>query len=199
MRARLYSLIIAAGCLTASASECPFDVGLEVFWSSPIGTLRNDFTSATGNGGAFLISKNLGGGHGLRYMSSLTIFPDKTFSGDFGDLNAHLLAVGASFDYTYHIKRIPVGPYLLAGIGAKSFLGQANANSNPTPVPKSDIGGNSIPAYNRYAWDTGTKLAFQVGGGFDFNRHWGATIRYQWNRSLGYNLGTFEGGVNYRF
>jgi opacity protein-like surface antigen len=186
-------------CLAVKSAECPIDIGVEIFWSNPTGTLRKDFTSDVGNGGAFFISKDLGGGHALRYMSSLTMYPDKTLSGNSGNLNSHLLAVGASFDYTYHLRKVLVGPYFLGGIGVRTFLGQANSNSLPPPVPISEIGGNSIPAYTRYEWDSGPKLALQLGGGYDFNRHWGATIRYQWNRSLGYNLGTFEGGVNYRF
>ena len=185
------------------AANHPFQLGLETFYSNPSGSLNGSFSPSTGLGGSLLLMTDLGGGHGVRCdLGSNALFSDKAMPGTaavaIGD--ARLASESATVNYVYHFDKTSWGPFLLLGVGTRRFSGYANlAGDLPAGLPPNPLGGKAVPSYTRYACDTGYKLAFQAGAGYDFRHGFGVIVRYQWNRSLGFPLATVETGVNYRF
>ncbi len=193
---KLIRLSLFSSCLVLGAEDRPYRFGAEIFWSQPTASLRKAFSSSVGNGAGLYLDVDLGSGKGLRWdLGSLVLFPDKVLPGtpDPSQPKAHLLSTTSMLSYSWHVRGGRTGPYLLAGLGSRQFLGQADIAGAPTSQ------GGAMPGQMRYAVDSGLKLAYQVGFGYDFGKHWGATVRCVGSRSQGKTLATIEGGVNYQF
>ena len=181
---------------TIYASE-PISVRFEYFLAHPVGVLDSAYTPKASFGLGLYLQRNLDNGHGLRWdILSATDFPNRFNVPDGIPVNTKLHSLGTSLSYLYHLNGTHAGPYVMAGLGLRKFNTQTSFPKGRPPQP---IGGPGLRAYTQYAADTGLKPAFQVGAGYDFRNHWGATVRYQAFQSMGHTLATLEGGFNVRF
>jgi opacity protein-like surface antigen len=98
--------------------------------------------------------------------------------------------------YTYHLNGGTLGPYLLAGLGAKRFEASFD---NPKLVSGQASADDAILTSNRFIADTGTQLAWVVGAGYHFIQPVGATIRCVGTQAMGHTLTTLEAGISVRF
>jgi len=192
----LLNAIIGIYSVVLSAENVHF--GMELFFNQPIGTLNQYFTTTMGSGFSFLIDDNYKNGHGIRFSNSVANYFGHSLVGapGPGDPHVNLSSLNTTLNYIYHFQRKPIGPYLLAGLGGRSFFGSASLPAGSV-IP--GLGDNPILKDQDYMIHSGFKLAWQVGGGWDFGPRWGATGRCVMNRSQGHTLSTVEAGVTYRF
>jgi len=200
---QVFPLLIIA-CMHAKAADLglPHWLGVEVFRSNPTGMLNTAYTSSAGTGAGVFIAFDMENGHEIRWdINASTTFPKKLQT----DINGNTASIefaseSSTLSYAYHLNGSHYGPYVMAGLGVLSFHASADyPNSTAALLAKQDLGGDAIPTHTKYVCSSGPKLAFLIGGGYDFGKHWGVTARYKGIRSLGHTLATLEGGVNYRF
>ena len=189
-------------CIAGKAGDFQNRLGNEFSICQPTGALNGNFASRAGYGISIYADEYFGNGHGLSWdIVNMVYFKDASIIQDYtgNKLNAKLNAWGSIANYTYHLKKTRIGPYAIAGLGLRKFIASAyDPGSNP-PLTQPTNSGDSVNIGSKcYVRDTGIKLSYQLGVGYDFNIHWGATIRYQALRSLGHTLATVETGVRFR-
>jgi len=199
MNLKVCYLLIAASVLPVMGADAVPYVGLEVFLSNSTGSLKGSFPSSGSGLGVFVDGKLRGGFGYIWDISCATSFSDRKLTlSDGSTANAKFDNYGTTLSGTYHVNKQDTGLYVLAGLGARRFQGTINfPASTPPPVPKSGFGGGAMANY--YTCDTGVKLAYLAGVGFDFSKQWGVMVRYQGINSLGHTLATVESGVEFRF
>ena len=192
---RILTLTIIVGS-TLKAAEGP-RLGDEFMFTNPTGTLKNAYTSSQGFGITIFSEWELGKGHGLRWdIIGYTRYPDTTVMSNGQALQSTLSSMSSSLNYTYHLGRHPLGPYLLAGLGLTSYSGRVKMTG---ANPPQRVEGPTVPAYSQYLASTSWQPAWLVGSGYDFNKMVGITVRYHAIQSMGHTLGTIETGFSYRY
>jgi len=196
----LYITISALPVIGADDGQYKVRFGIGTFISNPTGSLNSSFTSSSGLGGSIFLIHQIGKGFDYLFdVSCDADYSDKLVASSDGNaVKVKLSSYGTALACTYHINKQQDGFYILAGLGARRFQGIAEFPAgSQSPLPKSGFGGNTMPTY--LACDTGIKLAYAAGVGYDFNKRWGALIRYQGITSLGHTLATVESGINFYF
>jgi hypothetical protein len=154
--------------------------GVQVHGNIPTGDLKTAVDSKLGVGGGAHATFDLGDGHMIRPRIDYTFFPEATVSTIRNKVND--LSLGA--DYLYFLEGKPTGVYLTGGLSlnhwkvdASSSLGSFSGSSN--------------------------KLGVAAGAGFNFNRTFGAELRFITSKygsgSTDVTANVIQAGVTLRF
>ena len=158
-------VILAVGsALSLSAQDVRF--GVQAALSLPTSDLGDNASTGLQLGGHAKFDFRQG--HGLMARADLT------FYGSNNGTDANDLAVAA--DYTYHLERHQVGPYLLAGLSQQNYH-------------------TSFRGYSRN--DNG--LGIDLGVGYDLDRNLGLQARYTTNSFSDFTYSALNVGVTYTF
>jgi hypothetical protein len=176
-----------------SAQDVRF--GVQAHGNAPLGDLKDAVDSKPGFGAGVHLTWNLGGGHAIRPRLDYIFFPENgAYAADgygvsaSGKYKVSDLAVGV--DYLYFIEGKDEGLYLTAGLGLNRWKVDYDYSVRIGNVTTS--GSES---------DSTNKAGFAVGAGYNFNRSFGAEIRYTTTK-FGKDEGSanaIQAGVTFRF
>jgi hypothetical protein len=192
------ALLLFSAALDAHERDHDTGFASELYVTQPIGALNQSFTGRLGWGLALHIDENAWSRQRVRlsfaYADVNAHFLPGAPPSQHG--RAHLSQFGAMLNCLHYLNNKRSGLYAIAGLGIREFRGEV-----PFPEGSQPTGSKSNPVLGetRYTLTTGTKLAYQVGGGYDFNNHTSLSLRFVASRSNGYTLGTVEAGWSHRF
>lgn len=157
--------ILTMGTALSLAAQEP-RVGVQGALSFPSGDLsQNAYLGLQAGAHA---KWNLNQGHGLMARGDVTLFSQNN--------GANVTGLGLGVDYTYHLERSQVGPYVLGGLSVQNYH-------------------TSFQNYSR----NDSALGINLGAGYDLDRHLGLQARYTTHNMGDYTYAAFNLGVTYTF
>ncbi len=189
---------LALGCVLLSgaglsAQEVRF--GLQANGNAPLGDLKDAVDSKPGLGIGAHLTWNLGGGHVIRPRVDYLFFPENSAyaAADYGVSASGKYKVNdlsGGVDYLYFLEGKDEGFYLTAGLSVNRWKVDYDYTVRIGNVTSSAS-----------ASDTTTKGGFAVGAGWNFNRSFGAEVRFT-STKFGKGDGSanaVQAGVTFRF
>ncbi|MBK8726165.1 MAG: porin family protein [Holophagaceae bacterium] len=183
-------LVTGAGL---SAQDVRF--GVQASGNAPLGDLKDAVDSKPGLGAGAHLTWNLGGGHVIRPRFDYLFFPENgAYAADGYGVSANgkykVSDLSVGVDYLYFLEGKDEGLYLTAGLGLHRWTVDYDYTVRIGNVTSS--GSES---------DSTNKAGFAVGAGYNFNRSFGAEVRFTTTK-FGKNEGSanaLQAGVTFRF